>query len=300
MTTSTAATDSPGTPGALPERAGRHCQNQLNTLHAAIYFSPELAGELAALGIAAGPAQNFAGRAAAMGAVGAGTVAAAFYNYNPELVARHVPAVWEVASPQAVVDARLRAADALLRRLLGTEVVESAEMAEAAELAVRATGGCSRHARPLYSAHADQPLPDQPHLAYWHAATLLREHRGDGHLAALLSAELDPLEALVTHTATGKGMAPRWVLATRGWGRSDWEAAVARLRARGLVEADSTELTAAGVALRADLEAHTDRIDRGPYEHLGAEGVARLTELARGFVVRAAKAGAFPADLIGK
>ena len=52
-------------------------------------------------------------------------------------------------------------------------------------------------------------MPEQPHLAFWHATTLLREHRGDGHLAALLELGLDPLEALVTHTATGKGMAPR-------------------------------------------------------------------------------------------
>ncbi|KOG89484.1 SalK, partial [Streptomyces varsoviensis] len=172
-------------------------------------------------------------------------------------------------------------------------------MAEAAELALRATEVCSRAARPLYAAHADLPVPDAPHLAFWHAATLLREHRGDGHLMALVGAGLDPVEALVSHTATGRGMNPDWVRSTRGWTDADWAAGQERLRERGLLAADG-ELTEAGAALRAGLEDETDRLDAAPYEHLGAVGVARLTELAGGFAKALAAAGAFPADLMGK
>ncbi|AVZ77802.1 hypothetical protein SLUN_34075 [Streptomyces lunaelactis] len=284
---------------SLPARAGRRCHNALNPLHSTVYFSPDFAKELAQLGIEDARAAYFAGRGAAMGAVGPGVVTATFYNFNHELIARHLPAVWDTASPGAVLDARLRAVDSTLRRLLGDEVVASPELAEAAQLALRAAEACTRHARPLYAAHADLPVPDEPHLAYWHAATLLREHRGDGHLAALLSAGLDPLEALVSHTATGKGMAPRWILATRGWRRTDWEAAEGRLRERGLLDAEG-ELTEDGVRLRTELEEHTDRIDLAPYEHLGAEGVERLTELARGFLMTAVVAGAFPEDISGK
>ncbi|MFD7619267.1 hypothetical protein [Streptomyces sp. NPDC059802] len=283
----------------LPPRAGRRCHNAINPLHSTVYFSPDLGKELGELGIDDSNAVYFAARSAAMGAVGPGTVTAAFYNFNHDLVARHLPAVWSVASPQAVLDARLRAADTTLRRLLGEEIIASPELAEAAELALRATEGCTRHARPLYAAHADLPVPEQPHLAYWHAGTLLREHRGDGHLAALLTAGLDPLEALVSHTASGKGMSSRWVLATRGWHRDDWDEACERLRGRGLLDAEG-ELTEAGVALRSELEEATDRLDAAPYEHLGAEGVERLTELGRGFLFTAASAGAFPADLMGK
>ncbi|MCX5104473.1 hypothetical protein OG887_35300 [Streptomyces sp. NBC_00053] len=283
----------------LPPRAGRRCHNAINPLHSTVYFSPDLGKELGELGIDDPNAAYFAARSAAMGAVGPGTVTAAFYNFNHDLVARHLPAVWSVAAPQAVLDARLRAADTTLRRLLGEEVIASPELAEAAGLALRAAEGCTRHARPLYAAHADLPVPEEPHLAYWHAGTLLREHRGDGHLAALLTAGLDPLEALVSHTATGKGMSPRWVLTTRGWHRDDWDAARERLRGRGILDAEG-ELTEAGVALRAELEEATDRMDAAPYEHLGAEGVERLTELGRGFLFTAASAGAFPADLMGK
>ncbi|MFD4117682.1 hypothetical protein ACFWSJ_30080 [Streptomyces niveus] len=283
----------------LEPRAGRRCHNAVNPFHSTVYFSPELGKEFSGVGVDDPSAVYLAGRGAAMGAVGPGVLAGAFYNFSYELVARHIPAVWEVASPESILGARLRAADSTLRRVLGEEAVASDEMAEAARLALRATEACTRHARPLYAAHADLPVPEQPHLAYWHAATLLREHRGDGHLAALLSAGLDPVEALVSHTATGKGMSPRWVLRTRGWARTDWDAAAGRLRERGLLD-EGGELTGAGTALRAELEEHTDRLDSAPYEHLGADGVERLTELGRGFLLAAAGAGAFPEDLIGK
>ncbi|MEU6687498.1 hypothetical protein [Streptomyces sp. NPDC046832] len=284
---------------ALEPRAGRHCHTVLNSLHATHYFSPDLGRELGTVGVTDPRAVNFAVRAAAFGAVGAGAVTAAFYNYKHELVARYVPKVWETAAPAQVLAARLRAVDATLRRLLGEEALASAEMAEAARLALRAAEACSRAARPLYSAHADLPVPEEPHLAYWHAATLLREHRGDGHLAALMSAGLDGLEAMVTHTATGKGMSPRWVCATRGWSRDEWNAATERLRERGLLDA-SGDLTERGVALRREIEEETDRLDRAPYAHLGPEGVARLAEVGGLFARAALGAGAFPADLIGK
>ncbi|WP_217207954.1 hypothetical protein [Streptomyces sp. AC550_RSS872] len=287
------------TAATLEPRAGRRCHNVLNSLHATSYFAPEPGRELGALGITHPRAVNFAVRAAALGPVGAGVVTATFYNYKHDLVARHVPAVWAIASPEDVLAARARAVDGTLRRLLGEAVVTSPEMAEAAGLALRATEACSRSARPLYSAHADLAVPEEPHLAYFHATTLLREHRGDGHLAVLMSAGLDGLEAVVTHTATGRGMTPKWVFTTRGWSQEDWDAASGRLRERGLLD-DAGELTSEGVALRERIESETDRLDRAPYEHLGAEGVGRLTELGAEFARAAVAAGAFPPDLLGR
>lgn len=287
------------TTAAIDPRAGRRCHNALNALHSTHYFAPEVGKELGALGVTDPRAVNFAVRAAALGPVGPGTVAATFYNYKYELVSRHVPAVWAIASPDAVLAARARGVDSALRRLLGEQVVISPEMAEAARLALRAAEACTRGARPLYAAHADLPVPQEPHLAYWHAATLLREHRGDGHLTVLVSAGLDGLEALVTHTATGKGFSPKWVFGTRGWRQEEWDTAKVRLRERGLLDA-AGELTEQGVALRAEIEQETDRLDRAPYEHLGAEGVQRLTELATGFARAVVAAGAFPEDLFGQ
>ncbi|KUF14399.1 MULTISPECIES: SCO6745 family protein [Streptomyces] len=284
---------------ALPPRAGRRCHGVLNTIHTTHYFAPDPGRELAALGITHPKAVNFAIRGAAMGAVGAGVITAAFYNYKPEVVARFVPEVWRTATPEDVLAARLRAVDSTLRRLLGEDAVSSPEMTEAAGLALRAAEACSPGGRPLYAAHAALPVPREPHLAYWHAATLLREHRGDGHLVALLDAELDAVEALASHTATGRSMTPKWNLATRGWSPEDWDAALDRLRGRGILDA-AGELTEAGVALRQRIEEQTDRLDRAPYEHLGAAGVERLTELGSAFAGAVVRAGAFPGDLLGK
>ncbi|MCI0386582.1 hypothetical protein [Streptomyces sp. CNQ085] len=284
---------------SLPAKAGRRCHNVVNPLHSALYFAPDLAHELAPYGIEDPSAVYFAGRAAALGRVGPGVVTATFHNFHHTLVARHLPAVWELAAPETVLAARLRAADSMLRRLLGEEAVASKETAEAAELALRAAEGCVRPGRPLYAALADLPVPEAPHLALWHGASLLREHRGDAHVAVLQHAGLDPLEALVSHTAGGRGMSPRWALATRGWSRRDWEEAQERLRGRGLLDGDG-ELTGAGAALRGELEAETDRLDAAPYEHLGAAGTERLTELCGALTGAALAAGAFPADAFGK
>lgn len=289
----------PAMTSSLPDRAGRRCHGFLNPFHSAHYFSPDLGREMAAVGVKHPQAAYFAVRAAAMGPVGAGVVTATFFNFRHELVAEHVPAVWEAAAPPAVLAARERAVDATLRRLLGEELIASEELAEAARLALRATEACTRTARPLYAAHADLPVPERPHLALWHAATLLREHRGDGHLAVLLDAGLDPVEALASHTATGKGMSPKWAAGTRGWSRDEWDAALTRLRERGLTDGDG-ELTEAGVALRRNIEDATDRLDLAPYEHLGAAGVERLTELMSTLVTTMLAAGAFPAGMTGK
>ena len=140
-----------------------------------------------------------------MGAVGADTVIATFFNFNPALVRDAIPEAWDMASPAAVLEARVAAADAALRRMLG-DAVGSPEMQRAAGLARRAAeqAAIRYEGRPLFAAHAGLPWPEAPHLVLWHAQTLLREFRGDGHIAALVVHDLDPVEALGLHLATGE------------------------------------------------------------------------------------------------
>jgi hypothetical protein len=284
---------------ASEARAGRRCHNVVNPVHSCVYFAPEQRDELGALGLERGSMAYFAGRAAPLGAVGAGTVTATFYNFNHEHVARSIPAAWAIATPEAVLAARLRGTDATLRRLLGPEALTSAAMTEAAELALRATEACVREGRPLYAANAELPVPEQPHLALWHAATLLREHRGDGHLAALAVAELSGIEALVLHNATGTAATSALLMHTRGWSEQQWAEAQGKLRERGLLD-EAGDPTQAGAELRGEAEALTDRLDAAPYDHLGPTATARLTELAGGFTTALRAAGAFPAALFGK
>jgi len=279
--------------------ASRRCHQALNPLHTLIYFAPEAEAEYTAAGLRPGRMGYFASRSAAMGAVTAGPVAAAFYNFNPTLVARHIPRAWELAAPQQVLAARLRAVDLALTRLLGTEVLADPAVAEAAKLANEVAAACSNEGRPLAAAHAALPVPEAPHLALWHAATVLREHRGDGHLAVLTSAELDGIEALVTHTASGKGFRTEFAIASRGWSPEEWQAAVDRLRERGLLDADGA-LTQVGADLRRELEQQTDRLAHAPYRQLGAAGLDRLTSLAVPLAVAAQAAGAFPPGIFAQ
>ena len=279
----------------LPEHVGRRCHNVLNPLHSTHYFSPDLGRELAAAGIEDRSAAYFAVRAAAMGPVGAGVVTATFYNFAPSLVAHMIPRAWTLASPEQVVEARWEVARRSLTRLLGDEAIESAEFAELAGLLREACDALTPEGRPLYAGHADLPWPNDPLLDLWHAATLLREYRGDGHIAALLHADLNGLEALITHTATGRGFTLPAAKATRGWSEEEWAAESAALAERGLLDDDG--LTPEGKDLRARIEAETDVLSADPWLLLGAERTARVVELGKGFARKLVAGGAFSAEV---
>lgn len=271
--------------------AGR-CNRALDPLHAMIYFAPESADRLTDVGLRPGRMCYFASRSAPMGAVGAGVVAATFFNFNPELVAAHIPRAWGLAEPETVVRARFSAADAALRRLLGGET-ESDTVAEAAELAAEATEGCFPEGRPLYAAHAGLEWPRAPHLVLWHAISLLREFRGDGHIAALTDEGMNGLNALVTHTATGQGFVESAAKASRGWSEEQWDEAVEHLRGVGILDG-AGELTEQGHALRERVENATDRAAARPWERLGQQRGERLRELGKQLSRTVAAAGAFP------
>jgi len=278
-----------------PRTSGRTAR-KLETLHALGYFAPEVDAEVSGLGVRTGRGSYFASRSAAMGRVGPGVVTATFYVFSPGLVAKFVPSCWEAASPADVVAARYRGIDAAYRRLLGEEVLASPEVAEAADLVQAASEGCTPGGRSLYAGHAELAWPDEPHLRLWHGLTLLREHRGDGHVVALQHAGLSGVEALVTHTATGRGFTQPAAQATRGWSDEQWAAAVDGLVGRGLMTPDGA-LTDAGEEQRAAVEADTDRLGAAPWDHLGEEGTTRLLDLGLPLVKRALAAGAFPAGV---
>ncbi len=279
----------------MDPRDAKRTARSLEPLHALGYFSNDVDEAMGELGLR-GRARYFASRAAAMGAVGPGAVTATFYNFHPGLVAHAMQGVWETTTPAAVVEARYRGIDASYRRLLGEDVLVSDQIAEAAELARRATEGCTPAGRPLYAAHADLEWPEAPHLVLWHALTLLREHRGDGHVAVLVGAGLSGLEALVTHTATGKGFRLEAAKKSRGWSEEEWSACTASLQERGLLDGEGA-LTDAGRELRRGIETATDAIDLGPWSHLGDAGLARLAELGMPLAKRALENGALPREV---
>jgi hypothetical protein len=276
---------------ALDPRVIARAHRAVEPLHNHLYFAPEQDERLSAVGLRPGRMCYFAGRAAPMGPVGPGVVAATFYNFSPAIIARHIPRAWTLATPEQVVAARFDAARASLTRLLG-EAAGSPEVEELAGLLRAACSVLTPEARPLYAGHADLAWPDEPLLQMWHGATLLREYRGDGHLAALLRAGLTGLEALVSFTVTGRGLSERMVKVSRGWSDEEWDATVASFTERGWLA--NGQLTADGADLRARLEAATDEMSAAPWQHLGAERTARVVELGKALSARLVAAGAYP------
>jgi hypothetical protein len=254
----------------------------LEPLHALTYFAPEPIEAYAALGLKGQMRSYFPSRAAPLGRASHELVVATFFNFSPALVARSIPSAWEVTTPEDLIAARYAGTDAAYRRILGADVVASTEMAEAAELAREATTALDPVGRALFASYLALPWPTEPHLQLFHAQTLLREHRGDGHIAALVVAGQDALDALITYCAHGIGASEAMIRATRGWTDEEWAAGVERARARGLITADETlTLTAEGVAEREQIEASTNARAAAPYQHLGEERTNRLRELAR-------------------
>ena len=265
----------------------------LEPIHGLIYFAPEAAERYAVLGIE-GRAGYFASRAAAMGPVSAEVVIATFFNFNPDLVRAAIPAAWHTTSTDKLIGARLDAADAALRRALG-DAVGTPEMARAAALARTAAdaAGDSTEGRPLFAAHALLDWPDEPHLVLWHAQTLLREYRGDGHVAALTVSGLTGIEALVMHAATGE-VSAGVLKATRAWSDDQWAAGVESVRSRGwLADGDELALSPSGAAHRQEVEDTTDRLTVHGYSALGEEACAELRRLARPFSQSVVSSGTF-------
>ena len=261
---------------------------RFESYHDVTYFTPESRAATDALGCKGGWMGYFGMRAAPLGTVSAETVTSAFYNFRPQMVARAVPDCWHIGSPADFLATRLMGADGALRRMLGDELISGSDIAEAAELAAEAAMAAPTAGRPLAAANAQLEWPESPHLALWQAATLLRESRGDGHVAALVSADLDPCETLVLFAAE-RGIEPRYLQRARGWTVEEWEAAAARLRARDLVEAGG-DATAAGVALRRWVEERTDATAEHPWAVLGPARTARLAELLTPLARRIAEA----------
>lgn len=259
-----------------------------------LYYAPEALDEAAGLGFATGERwpSYFAWRAAPLGAAGRERVTSAFYSFSPRMVGEYVPAAWDVAPPAEVLAARLRAVDRAWRALFG-ESADGPDMAEAARLARHAAEAANSEGRPLAAANAELPWPAEPHLALWQAATVLREHRGDGHLVALLAAGLDPVEALVSFAAIGA--APEETFASRGWSAEEWEAARQRLVGRGLLD-EGGAVTEAGRSLRAEVELRTDELAAAPWRALGADATQRLAELLGPLWVAVLGSGLLPTE----
>ena len=261
-------------PVTLEQVRAVHTVNEL--VHSIVYFCPEVQDAFEALGLEPRGQGYVAGRAAPMGPVGPDVAAATFYNFNPVLHRHALPGAWQTTSPAAVLAARFRGIEAVYERVEAPDD----DLDELTELALRAGDGLDLAGRPLAAANAAVALPEQPFARAWQALAVLREHRGDGHVASLVVAEVGPVEALVLFGAWQSNVSDRFLRRSRNWDEDAWAAAQERLRDRGWLGADGT-LTEVGWHERNAIEEVTDRLASPPYERLGRDGTERLFQLLR-------------------
>ena len=270
---------------ALARRAWSH----LEVVHALGIFGPDVIEAHGELGIDDLLAGYVAARVGPMGPVGPEVATAVFHGFSPQVMHRTLPSLWERVTPQRVVEATRQAAGALLQRL--TEGLDD-EVARAAELARQAAMFHPIEGRPLAAGRSSLDWPDGPALVLWEAATRIRESRGDGHVACLVAAGLDGIEAHLSvagDTDTARGFLQR----LRGWSEPEWEAAIGRMQDRGLLNEDAA-LTDEGRRLRRLLEERTDALAVPPWRQLGEDATQHLIEALQPVVRRILDAEILP------
>lgn len=229
--------------------------DRFEPVHGVTYFAPEARAAFDGLGYRGFWMGYFAARSAPLGRVPADVVTALFYNFAPERVAKALPAAWEAAPPEAALRARERSAVEALNRY---GVIADDDVRTAAGLLEKAVRHLPVDGRALFAANRALPWPEEPVAKLWHAATLLREHRGDGHIAVLGTAGLTGRECNVLHAAAGR--VPReMIMRSRDYDEAQWDDHIRRLSERGLLAGDGS-LTDAGRALKLHIETATDAL----------------------------------------
>ncbi|OMB98346.1 hypothetical protein A5733_08315 [Mycobacterium sp. NS-7484] len=245
--------------------------DRLEPVHAVTYFAPEARTALDALGYRGFWMGYFAARSAPLGIVPADVVAAVFYNFTAERVAKALPAAWDTAGPATLLEVRSAAAVAALRR---AGVTDSDATRTAADLIAKAARTAPLDGRPLYAANRALPWPEEPIAKLWHAVTLLREQRGDGHVAVLVGEGISGRESNVLHAAAGR--VPReMIMRSRDYDDEQWAGYVEQLRSRGWLD-EQGALTDAGRDIKQAIE---DRTDALALEALGALTDDEITTL---------------------
>lgn len=243
-------------------------------IHAVAYFAPEMRDAFATIGLPRYWDGYFAGRAAPLGAIGAAPVAAIFSGFAPSIVGRALPAVWSTVTPDAALEVRSLGAASSLRGL----IPDSGVVAKVADALTDIAARADTIGRPLAAANRALPIESDPYRRLWQSTATLREHRGEGHVIALVAGDIAGLSAIVLRSSLDLDATA--MQRSRGWSDDEWEAARQDLCVRGFVGADG-RITAEGSAAIATAEHLTNTLAVGPWAHLDDAGLHEIALLLR-------------------
>ncbi|CAN5480028.1 hypothetical protein BH10ACT3_BH10ACT3_24480 [soil metagenome] len=269
---------------ALARRLWQHYE----PVHAVVYFAPEVADEFASTGLKGWWSGYFAGRGAPLGECPPEVIEAVFFGFAPALVHRSLPYAWSVLTPTEAVDIRERTARAVLDRLLGPGEWMT-HLERTAALLRLAVDGAELAGRALFAGNRALAWPEDPLTQVWHGCTLLREHRGDGHNAALVAAGVDGLRANLLAVGANVLKGSDAQRAARGWSETEWSEAADDLVERSWLD-DRVSLTPVGTGQRDEIESATDRLALGPLRALGGR-VDELIDLLAPLVAAVVTSG---------
>jgi hypothetical protein len=256
----------------LPVTASRELWLRYEPVHDLVYFSPRRKEQADALGMRGFWMGYFAFRSAPLGAIPPDVVGAAFFGFHPSRVRRALPDAWSYTTVEQALAARDATVDAAMADLGPVDGLE-----EAADLAWQAASAADVAGRPLAAAHRAQPRSDNPRVALWQATAILREHRGDGHIAVLVARGIGPAEAHLLKSGSGESD-EQTLKVHRGFPDDEWATARAGLIERDWLDADG-RLTPRGAAEHEAVEAATDAAAEQPWRAIGPTATARLRDL---------------------
>ena len=276
----------------MDPRTPRLMWNLFEPVHAVTYFAEEPRRAAAELGLTGFWAGYVVFRAAPLGPVGPAVVTAVFHGFGPSRVAKVLPAAWDVVSPAQAVEARATSTATALRAICAAAGIGNDRVTVAADALERAADAVDVAGRVLGAANAALPRRRDPYERLWQATTVLREHRGDGHVAALVALGVSPVESHLLKVKAGESE-ERSLRLGRAWDDEQWAAGRARLHNRGWTD-PAGDLTAAGHAARDEVERRTDEAASAPWRALGQAASTEVAALLRPIAAAVAASGVVP------
>jgi hypothetical protein len=273
----------------------RDLRNLCEPIGANVYFAPEAHANYAKLGLAGFGAAYFCSRGASLGKPSGLVVTSAFGVFSPAIVVPSVDEGWSKTAPEALLDARYDGATASLRRLLGEPDVR--DLGRAVELLQRGLDASEGAGHPLFSGLKSLPFPTDPIGQLWRVCDMLREHRGDSHIAVWTRAMVAPIEIQLM-SELQMGIPLKTYSATRGWTGAQMDAAIEGMRQKGWM--DGGAFTSDGTALRERIEADTDEMEVPIADAIGSD-LDELLSILRPWTIAIVKVGiaggGYPGDV---
>lgn len=264
----------------MSDSISRSMWKRFEPIHSIVYFTPQAATRYKEAGMKGGWMGYFASRSAPLGKPSAEVVQALFYNFAPQLVKRAIPDAWSLSTPENLIQLRTELAVDVINASC-RDLIEDPGFIKQIDHVLKVATSLPVEGRALYAANLKLDWSASTASKLFGAATLLREHRGDTHNAALVANQINGIEAHILQLASG-AFDYDTVFPNRGWSEQEWESATQEMIRRELLARQSTSqspiLTDLGKETKNRIETATD-LGSNPWNFLLDSEVSEMSNL---------------------